>query len=79
MSNLEQLTLNIHIQNRTTFVDGTQINNQILIHTQHLHKFDFHIHTAKQGYYGIDSILSEVILHLENCALSMTNRSQIVF
>ena len=43
MSNLEELTLYLHIWNRTTFVDGTQLNNEILIHMPRLHTFKFYI------------------------------------
>ena len=43
MSNLEELALYIINDNRTTFVDGTQIHNQILFHMPRLHKFNFHI------------------------------------
>ena len=32
MPNLEELTLNIWIQYRTRFVDGTHINNEVLVH-----------------------------------------------
>ncbi|CAF3301082.1 unnamed protein product, partial [Rotaria sp. Silwood2] len=45
MSNLEELTLYIMIQNRIKFLDGTQINNQILVHMPRLYKFIFYIST----------------------------------
>jgi hypothetical protein len=45
MSHLEELTLNISIENRATFVDGTHIHNEILIHMPQLHTFIFHIST----------------------------------
>jgi hypothetical protein len=45
MSNLEELTLNILIEHRTRFVDGTQINNEILVHLPQLYRFIFHIST----------------------------------
>jgi len=45
MSNLEELTLNIWIEHRTRFVDGTQINSEILVHLPQLYKFTFHIST----------------------------------
>ncbi|CAF3298665.1 unnamed protein product [Rotaria sp. Silwood2] len=45
MSNLEELTLNIINSKRNTFVDGTQINNEILVHMPRLYKFIFHINT----------------------------------
>jgi hypothetical protein len=45
MSNLEELTLNIINEDRTTFVDGIQINNEILAHMPRLYKFTFYIST----------------------------------
>ncbi|CAF3001057.1 unnamed protein product [Rotaria sp. Silwood2] len=45
ISNLKELTLNIQIEHRTRFVDGTQINNEILVHLPQLYKFTFHIST----------------------------------
>ncbi|CAF4023206.1 unnamed protein product, partial [Rotaria sp. Silwood1] len=48
MSNLEELTLDIVNHDRTTFVDGTQIHNQILVHMPRLHKFNFHINTRTE-------------------------------
>ena len=32
MSNLEELTLNIEMKYQTRFVDGVQMNNEILVH-----------------------------------------------
>lgn len=46
MSNLEELTLNIRIEYRTRFVDGTQINNEVLVDLPRLSKFTFHICTT---------------------------------
>ncbi|CAF1066833.1 unnamed protein product [Rotaria sordida] len=48
MSNLEELTLYLTIQNRIKFLDGTEINNQILIHMPQLYKFIFYISTEIQ-------------------------------
>ena len=45
MSNLEELTLYIIIDNRTTFIDGTHIYNEILVHMPRLHIFNFYICT----------------------------------
>ncbi|CAF4048203.1 unnamed protein product [Adineta steineri] len=45
MIKLEELTLNITNYERTTLIDGTQINNKILIHMPCLRKFTFHIST----------------------------------
>ncbi|CAF3468616.1 unnamed protein product [Rotaria sp. Silwood1] len=43
MRKLEELTLNIINDERTTFIDGTQINDKILVHMPCLRKFIFHI------------------------------------
>jgi hypothetical protein len=45
MSNLEELTLDIGDKDRTRFVDGTQIDNDILVHMPRLCKFTFNIST----------------------------------
>jgi hypothetical protein len=41
MLNLEELTLYLAIDNRTTFIDGNHIYNEIVIHMPHLHTFYF--------------------------------------
>ncbi|CAF2898294.1 unnamed protein product [Rotaria sp. Silwood2] len=45
MLNLEELTLNITVVNRTTFIDGTFIYNEIFVHMPRLHMFYFYICT----------------------------------
>jgi hypothetical protein len=45
MSNLEELTLNITLHTRTTFIDGTHTYNEILVHLSRLHIFNFYIFT----------------------------------
>ncbi|CAF4030148.1 unnamed protein product, partial [Rotaria sp. Silwood1] len=45
MSNLEELTLYIIVKDRTTFIDGTHIYNEILVHMPQLHIFNFYIST----------------------------------
>jgi len=45
MYNLEQLTLYVSIENRTRFVDGFELENEILIHMPRLHTFIFYIKT----------------------------------
>jgi hypothetical protein len=45
MSNLEELTLHINIHNRTSFIDGTHIYNEILVYVPRLHTFNFSICT----------------------------------
>jgi hypothetical protein len=43
MSHLEELTLYIHTFNGSTFVAGTDLDQQILIHMPRLHAFSFYI------------------------------------
>jgi hypothetical protein len=45
MSQLEQLTLSLGVFQRTTFIDGTHLNNEILSQMSHLHGFIFDIVT----------------------------------
>ncbi|CAF4437812.1 unnamed protein product [Rotaria socialis] len=61
MSNLEELALNIINQNRTTFVDGTQINNEILVHMPRLYKFDFNINTETKLHHLVHYLSSDDI------------------
>jgi len=41
MSSLEELTLYLTIDRRTTFIDGNHIYNEVLIHMLQLHTFNF--------------------------------------
>ena len=43
MSNLEELTLYVHIFNGPTFVAGTDLDERLLIHMPRLHAFSFYI------------------------------------
>ncbi|CAF0870461.1 unnamed protein product [Rotaria sordida] len=43
MSNLEELNIYIGIKNRTVFIDGIHMNNEILVHMPWLHIFSFNI------------------------------------
>ncbi|UJR34875.1 hypothetical protein I4U23_027653 [Adineta vaga] len=45
MSNLEKLTLYLRIKDQDRFVDGTLLQNEILVHMPHLHWFTFYICT----------------------------------
>jgi hypothetical protein len=45
MSNLEKLTLYLCLKNRDRFVDGTFLQNEILIYMPQLHSFTFYICT----------------------------------
>ncbi|CAF3387836.1 unnamed protein product [Rotaria sp. Silwood2] len=61
MSNLEELALSIINENRTTFVDGTQINNEILVHMPRLYKFDFNINTRTALHHLVHYLSSDDI------------------
>ncbi|CAF1500552.1 unnamed protein product [Rotaria sordida] len=56
MSNLEELTLHITIENRTAFIDGTHIYNEILVHMPRLGTFYFCIST--------DTHMDRLVRHL---------------
>jgi len=43
MSNLEELTLYLRILGGSTFISGTHLDNEILIHMPRLHTFTFYI------------------------------------
>jgi hypothetical protein len=45
MSQLEKLTLYLRIRNRDTYIDGSHLNNDILIHMAQRHSFTFYIST----------------------------------
>ncbi|CAF2337364.1 unnamed protein product [Rotaria sp. Silwood2] len=61
MSNLEELTLDIMNADRNTFVDGTQINNKILVHMPRLNKFTFHICTKTELHHLVHYLSSDDI------------------
>jgi hypothetical protein len=61
MSNLEKLVLSITNENRTTIVDGTQINNEILVHMPRLYKFDFNINTRTKLHHLVHYLSSDDI------------------
>ncbi|CAF2047650.1 unnamed protein product [Rotaria magnacalcarata] len=64
MSNLEELSLNIINDKRTSFVDGTQINENILVHMPRLNKFTFYISTETK--------LNHIVHHLSNHDIQRT-------
>jgi hypothetical protein len=43
MLHLEELTLYLCIENRSTFIDGTHLHNEIITHMPQLHTFNFYI------------------------------------
>jgi hypothetical protein len=45
MTYLEKLALSLRVHGRTTFIDGTYLNNYILSKMPHLHTFTFNIAT----------------------------------
>ncbi|CAF2837110.1 unnamed protein product [Rotaria sp. Silwood2] len=64
MFNLEELSLNIINEKRSSFVDGTQINEKILIHMPRLSKFTFYISTKTK--------LKHMVHHLSNDDIQQT-------
>ncbi|CAF1169275.1 unnamed protein product [Adineta steineri] len=64
MIKLKELTLNIINDERTTLIDGTQINNQILVHMPCLREFIFHISTEVE--------LHHITHHLSNEDIQQT-------
>ncbi|CAF0890232.1 unnamed protein product [Adineta steineri] len=64
MIKLEELTLNITNYERTTLIDGIQINNNILVHMPCLRKFTFHISTEVE--------LHHITHHLSNEDIQQT-------
>ena len=42
---LEKLTLNLSISNRSSFIDGVHLRNEILLHMLQLRTFNFNIYT----------------------------------
>ncbi|CAF4029189.1 unnamed protein product [Rotaria sordida] len=61
MSNLEELTLNITNEERNTFMDGTQLNNEIIVHMPRLSKFTFHICTKIELHHLVNYLSSDDI------------------
>jgi hypothetical protein len=61
MSNVEELTLDITNQDRNTFLDGTHLNNQILVHMVRLSKFTFHITTKIELHHLVNYLSSDDI------------------
>ena len=61
MSNVEELTLDITNQDRNTFLDGTHLNNQILVHMGRLLKFTFHITTKIELHHLVNYLSSDDI------------------
>ncbi|CAF3455174.1 unnamed protein product [Rotaria socialis] len=45
MTHLEKLTLYLRVRNRSSFVNGTHLHNEILVHMPQLHTFIFYIST----------------------------------
>ena len=45
MTHLEKLSLYLRIRNRSVFIDGTHLYNEILVHMPQLHTFSFYIST----------------------------------
>ncbi|CAF1407561.1 unnamed protein product, partial [Rotaria sordida] len=71
MSNLEELTLYIIVHNRTIFIDGTHIYNEILIHMPRLHIFNFYISTRAR--------MDSLVRHLSKDEIQRTLNNNIKY
>ncbi|CAF3252863.1 unnamed protein product [Rotaria socialis] len=61
MFNLEELTLNIIIENRTRFIDGTHLKNEVFARMPWLYKFTFHISTETKLQHLVHGLSSDDI------------------
>jgi hypothetical protein len=61
MSYLEELTLYLRIQNRDTFIDGSHLQNEILVYMPQLHSFTFYICTYGKNVYLFDQVSDKSI------------------
>ena len=74
MSNLEELNLYMTIRNRTTYIDGTYIHNEILVHKPRLHIFNFCFYTESRikrlSEYDIQKTLSNIKNRQTTCIVN---------
>ncbi|CAF3760973.1 unnamed protein product [Rotaria socialis] len=61
MFNLEELTLNIIIEDRTRFIDGTHLKNEVFVRMPQLYKFTFHISTETKLQHLVHGLSSDDI------------------
>ena len=64
MSHLEELTLYIHILDGSTFISGTYLDNEILIHMPRLHTFTF--------YFASENAVAGPVIQLSNMDIERT-------
>ncbi|CAF1534006.1 unnamed protein product [Rotaria magnacalcarata] len=67
MFNLEELTLNIKIENRTRFIDGIHLKNEVFVRMPRLYKFTFHISTETKLDHLVHVLSSDDIQKTFNC------------
>ncbi|CAF0902910.1 unnamed protein product [Rotaria sordida] len=67
MTHLEKLTLYIRIDDRSRFVDGTNLHKNILIHMPRLHTFTFYISTDIQFDDSVDHLSDNDIQQTAVC------------
>ncbi len=61
MSYLKELTLYLVIENRNRFIDGTHLQNEILVYMPQLHSFTFYISTYTNTFDLVHHLSSEDI------------------
>ncbi|CAF5038663.1 unnamed protein product, partial [Rotaria sp. Silwood1] len=64
MTYLEKLTLYIRIHSRATFVDGTNLHKDVLIHMPRLHTFSF--------YFNTENLFDDSVHHLSDKDIQQT-------
>ncbi|CAF3356227.1 unnamed protein product, partial [Rotaria sp. Silwood2] len=64
MSNLEELSLYIHILGGPTFISGTHLNNKILNHMPRLHTFSF--------YFASENVVTNSAIRISNSDINQT-------
>ena len=64
MSHLEELTLYIHILGGSTFISGTHLDNEILIHMPRLHTFTFYI--------ASENVIADPAIRISNSDIERT-------
>jgi len=61
MRNLEKLTLYIRMSHQVTYIDGIQLENDILIYLEQLHTFVFYISTEIDAEHGVPAVSNDEI------------------
>jgi hypothetical protein len=64
MLNLEELTLYLHIMGGSTFISGSELDNEILIHMPQLHTFSF--------YMASQNVIADPTIRISNSDIEQT-------